>query len=169
MANGEDRNGSSGQRVDDGKRRAKGIQRVIATDGNGGREDTLQFNVKTARAWVGFTAAVVSLLLVVGGAVMGGVRHGINSEVHGEVEDQIKVECEPDGMIDIHVRKVATELVDEFQEIVEDNIAETSAELQEQHDLGIRLEERQIAMEKKIDSDKTDLIREIRSARGGTS
>ncbi len=151
----------NGDRVD---RRATGVQRVIATNGNGDKDDTLQFNVKTARAWVGFIAAVFSLLLVVGGAVMGGVRWGINAEVGEEVEGQIETECEPGGMIDDHVRKVATELVDEFQEIVEDNISDASVERREQHDLGIRLEERQIAMEKKMDSDKADLIREIQRA-----
>ena len=155
---------TNGERLD---RRSAGVQRVIVTDGNGGREDTYQFNVKRARALVGFMSAVFTLLLVVGGAVMGGVKYGISSEVHTEVEGAIKHECEPDGMIDIHVKKVATELVDEIQEIVEDNIADADIERQEQHDLGIRLEERQIAMEKKMADDKADLIREIQRA-GGT-
>lgn len=148
-------------------RRATGVQRVITTDGNGEKEDTYQFNVKRARTLVGFATAVVVLLLTVGGAVLGGVRYGISSEVHTEVEGQIKHECEPQGMIDLHVKKVATELVDEFQEIVEDNIAEASIERSEQHDLSIRLEERQIAMEKKMVEDKADLIREIQRAGGG--
>ena len=136
---------TTGERLD---RRSAGVQRVIVTDGNGGREDTYQFNVKRARALVGFMSAVFTLLLVVGGAVMGGVKYGISSEVHTEVEG-------------------ATELVDEIQEIVEDNIADADIERQEQHDLGIRLEERQIAMEKKMADDRADLIREIQRA-GGT-
>lgn len=152
----------NGERID---RRATGVQRVIATNGNGDKEDTYQFNVKRARALVGFVAAVAALLLTVGGAVVGGVRYGIGSEVHEEVETKIKAECEPNGMIDIHVRTVATELVDEFQEIVEDEIAEADAERQEQHDLGIRLEERQKAIEKNMIADKADLIREIRQRR----
>ncbi len=147
-------------------RRATGVQRVIATNGNGDKDDTLQFNVKTARAGIGLLSAVVSLLLLIGGIAWTAVRYGVGAEVHHEVEEKIRVECEPDGMIDVHVKKVATELVDEFQEIVEDNIADASTERREQRDLGIRLEERQIAMEKKMDSDKEDLIREIQRAGG---
>jgi hypothetical protein len=141
-------------------RRTKGIQRVIATDGNGAKDDSIQFNIQTAKVWINFAKALAALLVIVGGAVWGGVRYGISSEVHDEIER----ECEPRGMIDTHVRTVATELVDEFQEIVEDNIADTDIKLQEQHDLGIRLEERQIALQDKMDADKAELIREIRRA-----
>jgi len=149
------------------ERRATGVHRVIATNDNGGKEDTIHFNIKTARAWIGFLSALVGLLLIVGGAVLGGVRFGISSEVHGEVETQIEVECEPGGMIDDHVKRVATELVDEFQEIVEDDIAETGIKLQEQHDLGIRLEERQIAIDKKVDANQEELLRAIEQSGGG--
>ena len=142
-------------------RRATGVQRVIATNGNGDKDDTIQVNVKTIKGVFAALTAVVVFLLTVGGAVWGGVRWGIGSEVHSEIE----AECEPNGMIDTHVRKVATELVDEFQLIVEDNIADADAERQAQHDLGIRLEERQIAMEKKATTDKADLIREIQQHR----
>ncbi len=152
----------NGDRVD---RRAEGVRRVIATNGNGDQDDSIQVNVKTIKGVFAALTAIVVFLLTVGGAVWGGVRWGIGSEVHGEVEEQIKIECEPSGMIDVHVRKVATELVDEFQEIVEDNIADADAERQAQHDLGIRLEERQIAMEKKAVNDKADLIREIQQRR----
>lgn len=151
---------ANGDRID---RRATGVQRVIATNGNGDRDDTIQVNVKTIRGVFAALTAVVVFLLTVGGAVWGGVRWGIGSEVHSEIER----ECEPSGMIDNHVRTVATELVDEFQAIVEVEIAEASVERQEQHDLGIRLEERQIAMEKQRTEDKDDLIREIQRAAGG--
>jgi hypothetical protein len=146
-----------------GDRRSQGITRTIAVDGNGGKDDRLVINVKTIRGVFAALTAIVVFLLTVGGAVMGGVKYGIGSEVHEEIER----ECEPQGMIDKHVRTVATELVDEFQLIVEDNIADASVERQEQRERSIRLEQRQIFIQEKMDDDKEDLIREIQRAGGG--
>jgi hypothetical protein len=143
-------------------RRATGMNRVIMTNDNGDRTDTIQINVERAKIMMNFLKALAALLIVIGGAVWGGVRWGISAEVHSEVETAIADECAPGGKIDTHVKKVAAELVDEFQEIVEDDIATASIERQIQHDLGIRLEERQIALTEKMAEDKADLIREIR-------
>lgn len=141
-------------------RRARGITRSIATDGNGGKDDRLIVNVKTIKGVFAALTAIVVFLLTVGGAVMGGVKYGVSSEVHDEIER----ECEPSGMIDKHVRTVATELVDEFQEIVEDSISEADTERQEQRERSIRLEQRQIFIQEKMEDDKADLIREIQRA-----
>jgi hypothetical protein len=87
-------------------------------DGNGDKEDTLQFNVKTARAWVGFIAAVFSLAVAIAGAVWAGVQFGITGEVH----EQIGVECEPDGMIDRHVQRISKEYMEEVQGVIQDDL-----------------------------------------------
>ena len=102
--------GNGNERID---RRATGVQRVIATNGNGDRDDTIQFNIKTARAGLGLVSAVISLLLLIGGIAWTAVRYGVGAEVHAEVETAIEEECEHNGMIDNHVRAVATELVDD--------------------------------------------------------
>ena len=117
--------------------------------------------------WMQAIKVFVALVILIAGAMWGAVRFGVSSEVHSEVETAIKAECEHGGMIDDHVTKVAGELVDEFQAIIEDEIVEADRERQEQHDLGIRLEERQIALQQKMAEDKADLIREIQRAGGG--
>jgi hypothetical protein len=100
------------------ERRAAGVQKVIATDGNGGREVSYSFNVEKAKVWVGFVGACVALIIAVIGAVWAGVQFGIGAEVHDEVQH----ECRPGGIIDNHVQQVAIEAVEEFQGVIQDDL-----------------------------------------------
>jgi hypothetical protein len=103
-------------------RRAQGVQRVIAIDGNGGKDDSIRVNVQTAKVWINLLKALAALLVIVGGAVWGGVRYGISSEVHGEVEGQIKHECQEGGKIDVHVRQISEEFMEEVQGVLQDDL-----------------------------------------------
>lgn len=110
-------------------RRATGVQKVIASDGNGGREVRYQFNIQRAKTWVGFIGAVFTLMLAIGGAVWGGLTFGIGHQIDEGVEAGILKECSPGGKIDYHITKTAEELVDEFQELVADDLAEKGEKL----------------------------------------
>ena len=124
---------------------AAGVQKLVASDGNGGREVTYQFNIQRAKTWVGFLAGVVTLMLAISGAVWGGLTFGIGHQIEEGVEAGIVKECAPGGKIDYHITKVASEVVDEFQEIVADDLADKGKKL----DL---LEEGQILAVRKIES-----------------
>jgi hypothetical protein len=110
-------------------RRATGVQKVVASDGNGGREVRYQFNIQRAKTWVGFVGTVFTLMLAIGGAVWGGLTFGIGHQIDEGVEAGIVKECFPGGKIDYHISKTAEALVDEFQEIVADDLAEKGEKL----------------------------------------
>jgi len=139
------------ERID---RRAEGIRRVIATDGNGGKTDTIQFNVERAKVIVNFLKALVALLIIVGGGVWGGVTFGIRTEVHGEVEEQIKVECEPKGMIDTHVRLISEEYMDEVQEVLQGDLEDLDERVGE-------MEQTQSGLKGSVDTLISDNVRNI--------
>jgi hypothetical protein len=106
-----------------------GVNRVITTDGNGGKTDTIQFNIARAKVMVNFAKALVALLIIVGGAVWGGVRWGINAEVHSEVETAIADGCAPGGKINMHVRHISEEYMDEVQGVLQDDLDNLDDEL----------------------------------------
>jgi hypothetical protein len=104
---------------------------VIVTNGNGDKEETIQVNVERAKVWINLLKALAALLVIVGGAVWGGVRYGINSEVHGEVEEQIKHECEEGGKVDVHVRQISEEFMEEVQGVLQDDLDDQDQRLRE--------------------------------------
>lgn len=157
----------NGERVD---RRATGATRTITASGNGERDDRLTINVKTVRGVFAAMTAVVIFLLTVSGAIWGGIRLGIGTEISEVVEH----ECERGGKIDIHVRQISEEYMDEVQGVLQDDLDAFDQQLQEEHDRGIRMEERQIAISdrqvaigEKVDANQLELLRAIRQNGGG--
>lgn len=147
-----------------------GVHRSVATDGNGGRDDRLTINVKTIRGIFAALTAVVLFAVTVTGAVWGGIRFGIGTEV----SDIVEAECMPGGHIDVHVRTISEEYMDEVQGVLQDDLDGFDEQLVVEHDRGIRMEERQIAIirrqltiDQKVDANQLELLRAIRQNGGG--
>ncbi len=152
----------NGERIDRRATDSPGVHRTVATDGNGGKDDRLTVNVKTIRGIFGALTAIVIFLLTVSGAIWGGIRLGIGTEI----SDVVEAECEPGGEIDQHVRQISEEYMDEVQGVLQDDLDVFDEEQREQGKAIARIETKQTALEEKMDDDKEDLIREIRIAGG---
>jgi hypothetical protein len=157
----------NGERID---RRATGVQRVVVHNGNGLKDEMYSVNVTRAKTWLGMLATALTVVATVIGGVWAGVQFGISSEVHSEVER----ECKPGGHIDQAIQRTADEHLEEIQGVLQDDLDDFDdrfrkqhVELQEQHDLGIRLEERQIAIQVDVDEKHQELLRAIQQASGG--
>jgi uncharacterized protein YoxC len=110
---------SNGDRID---RRAAGVQKVIITDGNGGKQETIQVNVEKAQVWINFLKAFAALVIVVAGAMWGAVRWGVSYEVHEEVETAMEEEMKPGGKIDRHMHAISMEAIEEVQGVLQDDL-----------------------------------------------
>ena len=146
-------------------RRKTGVHRVRATNGNGGEFDVYTATASRVKVWAG---AIIAVLTVVG-MVFAATRIGVGIEVH----DAIEAECEPGMVIDRAIDAKADEFLEEVQGVIQDDMddwdnkfKEQAVQMQEQNERGIRLEERQTAIQRKMDTDKAELIREIRRAGG---
>jgi hypothetical protein len=104
------------------ERRATGVHTVTMTDGNGSKTEMVQVNVEKAQMWINFLKAFAALILVVGGAVWGGVKWGIHSEVHEEVETAMETEMGPGGKIDLHMHEISQEAIEEVQGVIQDDL-----------------------------------------------
>lgn len=167
MVNGQPRNGESGLRHD---RRATGVQRVVFSNGNGEKDEMYSVNMTKAKTWLGMLATALTVLGTVIGGVWAGVQFGISSEVH----DTVEAESQPGGQIYQVVEDKAEEAIEEVQGVFQDDLdafekelKEFKGELKETHDLGIRLEERQIAIQADVDEKHQELLRAIREGGGG--
>ena len=141
-------------------RRRTGVNRVQMADGSGRRIDVYTATMGRIRVWFGAAIAVCTLL----GMIFAATRCGLGVEIY----QQIKKESEPPaGVIYEQIEQTSREFIEEVQGVIQDDLDYFDREMRSQHDLSIRLEERQIAMEKKAADDKTDLIREIRRAGEG--
>lgn len=103
-------------------RRAVGVHTVKMTDGNGDKQEMIQVNVEKAKVWVNFLKAFVALIIVVAGAVWGGVKWGISSEVHQEVETAMEEEMKAGGKIDMHLHEISRDAVEEVQGMIQDDL-----------------------------------------------
>ena len=109
----------------------------------------------------------ISLLLAVGALaamVFGAVRFGVGYEIHQVIDTEV---TPPNGSIYKQIERTSTEVVEEIQGVIQDDLDVLDESVKEEHDRIIRIEERQIAIQQKMEADKADLIREIRRAGGG--
>lgn len=112
------------------------------------------------KTWVGLLLSLCAL----GGIVFGAVRFGVGIEVHNVIDKEVRP---PDGVIYEQIEKTSTEVIEEIQGVIQDDLDVLEGKVAEEHDRIIRIEERQIAIQRKMEEDKQDLIREIRRAGDG--
>lgn len=143
------------------ERRQTGLNRVTTSDGNGGTFDVYTMTASRVKTWVSLMLAVGALMAMIFGAV----RFGIGFEIHKVIDTEV---TPPDGVIYKQIEKTSTEVVEEIQGVIQDDLDALDGNITKEHDRVIRIEERQIAIQKKMVEDKADLIREIRRAGGGT-
>ena len=117
-------------------------------------------------------ATAITAVLVLFGMVFAAARLARDVEIQNAIQE----ECEPpSGHIYREIESRSEMFLEEVQGVIQDDLdvfdgrfEKLDAEMKAQHDLGIRLEMKQIAIEDKMDDDKEDLIREIRRAGGGS-
>lgn len=143
-------------------RRKPGVHRTIMSDGNGGEIDVISMTATRVKVVAGAILAVLAIL----GTVFGAVRMGVVSEVTTAIRQEAENE---DGIIHKEMHECAEEHMEEIQTIIQSDIDNFESKMAEQHDLGIRLEERLIATDAKVDANHEQLLREIRALRGGGS
>jgi hypothetical protein len=142
------------------ERRQEGVTRARYSDGNGGHSDVYTMTIKRVKALVGLLIALFTLA----GMVFAAVRFGVGIEVHQVIDQEVKP---PDGAIYEQIEKTSTEVIEEIQGVIQDDLDVLEGKVAEEHDRIIRIEERQIAIQHKMEEDKAELIREIRRAGGG--
>lgn len=142
------------------ERRQEGLTRARYSDGNGGHSDVYTMTINRVKAFVGLLIALFTLA----GMVFAAVRFGVGIEVHHVIDKEAKP---PDGAIYQQIEKTSTEVIEEIQGVIQDDLDVLEGKVAEEHDRIIRIEERQIAIQQKMEEDKADLIREIRRAGGG--
>lgn len=94
-------------------KRQTGVHEVRLPDGT-----SYQASVTKVRAWVGLVSAIVSLGVLVGGLVLGGVKFGLTTQVRGVIEE----ECEPKGIIHDRIRCDSDEFIEEMQVVLQDDL-----------------------------------------------
>jgi hypothetical protein len=142
------------------ERRQEGVTRARYSDGNGGHSDVYTMTIKRVKALVGLLIALFTLA----GMVFAAVRFGVGIEVHQVIDQEVRP---PDGAIYEQIEKTSTEVIEEIQGVIQDDLDVLEGKVAEEHDRIIRIEERQIAIQRKMEEDKDELIREIRRAGGG--
>lgn len=111
------------------ERRATGVNKVVFSDGNGGRQELIQVNVEKAKVWVNVAKAAVALILMIAGAMWGAVKFGVSSEVHTEVESAMEEQLQPGGKIHYGMTDVAMEAVEEIQGVLQDDLDDADQRL----------------------------------------
>ncbi len=147
-------------------RRKTGVNRVLISDGNGGKLDVYTATASRIKVW----ASAIGSIFFVLGLAFGAARLGVGFEIHQAIDE----ECDPpNGVIYKEIESMSKEFLEEVQAVLQDDLdvfderfEKQEADLKAQHEIVIRLDERQIAMEKARIEDKDDLIREIRRAGG---
>lgn len=112
------------------------------------------------KTWVGLLLSLCAL----GGIVFGAVRFGVGIEVHNVIDKEVRP---PDGVIYEQIEKTSTEVIQEIQGVIQDDLDVLDQSITEEHDRIIRIEERQIAIQRKMNQDKDELLRAIRAQGGG--
>lgn len=146
-------------------RRKPGVNRVQIEDGNGEKLDVYTMTAKRVRVWA---AALIAVFMVVG-MIYSAARYGVGFEVKEVIGD----ECQPPaGMIYREIESRSQLFLEEIQGVIQDDLdvfderfEKQEIEIKKQGELGIRLEERQIAMDEKIDDKQTEILRAIRQTR----
>lgn len=145
-------------------RRKTGVNRVLISDGNGGELDVYTMTAQRLRVWAGAAVAV----LAVCGMVFSAARFGVGVEVHHAIEEEATLEA---GAIHREIHRCTEEYMDEIVEVIQEDmeifdeqLSVQRGQLSDQHDLGIRLEERQIALDKKVDGQHVAVMQAIRDA-----
>lgn len=141
-------------------RRATGVNRVQFDDGNGGSYDVYSMTANRVKVIAGAAISVLTLL----GMIFAATRLGMGIEMKGVIEAETKP---TDGIIYKAIEDQSEEFLEEVQAVIQDDLDVLEGQVQAEHDKLIRIEERQIAIQEKMDEDKAELIREIRRAGGG--
>jgi hypothetical protein len=148
--------------------RKTGINRVLISDRNGGELDVYTMTAQRFRVWGGVVIAVFTIC----GMVFAAARFGVGVEVHQAIEEEATLET---GAIHREIHRCTEEYMDEIVEVIQEDMEIFDEQLSVQHDLGIRLEERQIAMGNKVvaistkaDAQHRAVMQAIRDA-GGNS
>lgn len=146
-------------------RRKTGINRVRISNGNGEKLDVYTMTANRIRVWA---AALIAVFMVLGVAYSA-ARYGVGFEVKKVIGE----ECRPPaGMIYQEIESRSQLFLEEIQGVIQDDLdvfdkrfEKQEGEIKKQGELGIRLEERQIAMDEKIDDKHTEVLRAIRQTR----
>ena len=117
------------------ERRATGVQKVVASDGNGGKAVSYHWSATRAKTWVGVTGAAFTLLLTVAGAIWMGLQFGIHLEAH----EVIVEECGPDGIITDRVEDIVMDVAEEVQGVMQDDLDDFDIRLRDIEVLGNEL------------------------------
>ena len=124
------------------------------SDRNGGKLDVYTMTAQRFRVWAGCIIAV----LTVCGMVFAAARFGVGVEVHHAIEEEATLET---GAIHREIHDCVEEYIDEVVDVIQEDMGFFDERLQDQHDLGIRLEERQIAIDAKVDGQHRAVMRAI--------
>ena len=142
------------------ERRQEGVNRVRFSDGNGGTTDVYTMTANRVKVWVSLLISIGTLMAMVFAAT----RFGVGIEIHKVVDEEV---TPPEGVIYKQIEKTSTEVIEEIQGVIQDDLDVLDERIAEEHDRIIRIEERQISIQRKMEEDKAELIREIRRAGGG--
>ena len=132
-----------------------GIHRVKISDGNGGRLDLITVTANRVKVIAGAVTAV----LMLAGVVFGAVRFGVQTEVHKAIEEESRSEH---GDIRRAVEAAAQITTQSVTQSLRDDLCTMEDELQEQHDLTIKLEDGQQELAKQVDRNHDEIMRLLR-------
>lgn len=139
-------------------RRAIGLRKTITTDGNGGTIEVYHFSMKKVQTWIGILIGMATIATIIFGAV----RFGIGVEAREILEQEA---VEEHGIIHSEMHECATEVVNAAAARLEKEINELDKQVSANTALNTRLEERQIAMEKKADEQHRETLHAISELR----
>jgi len=142
-------------------RRRTGVNHVVVTDDNGGTMKIVTATAKTGQLVIGFLLGLAALF----GVIMGGVKWGANIQIEDQVEEMAADEHSGLHREMVDIAEIEAETV---AGAVQDDLDIFEMEQKKQGETIIRMEERQIGFEKKMDDDKRDIINEIRRNRDGS-
>lgn len=140
-------------------RRREGVHRVKISDGNGGQLDLVTVTAKRVK----LIAGAITAVFVMAGVVFGAVRFGIQTEVHKAIEMESVAEH---GDIRRAVEAAAKATTEEVTESLREDLCTMEDELQEQHDLTIKLDDGQKELAKQVDRNHEEIMRLLRQNTG---
>lgn len=141
-------------------RRKTGVNQAILADGNGETMKVLTATAKTGQVIIGFLIALGTLF----GGVYVVVSRGVNIEIQDAVETMA---VDENSVFHREMADVAEEEALAVAGALQDDLDVFEAEQKAQGVTIIRMEERQINLEKKMAEDKKDIIREIQRIQPG--
>ena len=144
------------------ERRASGLHKTIFSDDKGNKIETYHFSANKASTWVGLIVGVAAIISIVFGAVRFGVGVEVKDIIRLEVQDE-------NGVIRREMKECAEEVVAKRVARIQADLTDVENQVKTNTHLNVRLEERQIAMDKKIDQQHRETLDAISHLRRNTN